>query len=453
MKFLTRRKLRSALATPLIAGGLLLPGAASAIGLLQAYQAALQNDQTYRSAFYDSEAGKENRAIGRSGLLPSIAGNYSFSQNRSDIETDATGLDGKPFKNLTHPKYLSRVQSVQLRQGLLNLEAIARYKQGSAQADAASARFDAQSQEMILRVSGAYFEVLYGDDQVALAQAECDMYKEQMAVNDRLFAQGEGTKTDMLETRARLELAEAKLIEARDNQMSARNTLSSLIGMEAEGLTPLMPDFRPVPAVGKLSDLKERALRNNPEVQALTANVEAARQEVNRAKAGHTPKVDFVASYSKNQSDTINTYNQDSTVRAIGVQVTIPLYQGGQVSAVSRQSAFSYEKAKADLAARSQKLEVDLAKDYNLMLSSASRIEALSKAVQSNKLLVLATEQSIKGGVRINLDLLNARQQLFSNLRDLAQARYGYLLAQMRVRSGSGELSEAEVQEVAAFFQ
>jgi protease secretion system outer membrane protein len=208
-----------------------------------------------------------------------------------------------------------------------------------------------------------------------------------------------------------------------------------------------------MPAPDRLDELRKQALANNPDIQALQYSVEATRQEINRARSGHAPRVDFVASYSKNDSETINTYNQDSTVRSIGVQVSIPLYQGGQVNSVSRQAVANYEKAKTDLQARIDKLTVDLGKDYAATQSGAAKIRALTKAVESSKLLVQATEQSIKGGVRINLDLLNARQQLFTSQRDLAQARYSYLLASMRLRSAVGSLSVDDVKEVAAYFR
>jgi outer membrane protein, protease secretion system len=449
----TQRSPMKLLARAVCVATLAWSGHASALGLIQAYQAALQNDPTYRGAFFESEAGKEARIQGRAALLPQLGANFNLSQNRADTLTTSNNILGQPTTSLTHPKYTSRVESVSLRQAVLNLEAISRYKQTVAQSSFAAARFEGQAQEMILRVTGAYFDVLYGDEQVALATAERDMYIEQRQVNDRLFKQGEGTRTDMLETQARLDVAEARLIETIDGRNAAREALSKLIGDGNSSLDPMAPDFRIMPAPDRLDELRKQALANNPDIQALQYSVEATRQEINRARSGHAPRVDFVASYSKNDSETINTYNQDSTVRSIGVQVSIPLYQGGQVNSVSRQAVANYEKAKTDLQARIDKLTVDLGKDYAATQSGAAKIRALTKAVESSKLLVQATEQSIKGGVRINLDLLNARQQLFTSQRDLAQARYSYLLASMRLRSAVGSLSVDDVKEVAAYFR
>jgi protease secretion system outer membrane protein len=162
--------------------------------------------------------------------------------------------------------------------------------------------------------------------------------------------------------------------------------------------------------------------------------------------------VDFIAAYSKGDAESINTYNQNSVNRTIGVQVNLPLYQGGAINASTRQAAASYGRAQSDLDARSNKVMVELRKAHSIVLSSVHKIEALEKAVASGQLLMRATEQSIKGGVRINLDLLNAQQQLYTSQRDLAQARYSYLIGLMRLRAAAGTLDADSVREAAAYF-
>lgn len=178
-----------------------------------------------------------------------------------------------------------------------------------------------------------------------------------------------------------------------------------------------------------------------------------AQQEVNKARAGHTPSIDLVASYSKNDSESLTTRGQDTLNRAIGVQLNVPLYSGGQVSAVARQAVAGRERAKADLDRRISLVMVELRKAHSIVLSSVLRVDALIKAVNSGTLLKTATEQSIKGGVRINLDLLNAEQQLAASQRDLAQARYSYLLGLLRLRAAAGTLTDEDVYKVAKYFE
>ena len=424
-------------------------GGASAIGLLQAYQAAVNNDPAYRAAYYENEGGKEYANIGLAGMLPSVTANYGYYKNRAEIEAE-----GPRGPSISKPEYTSRSGSVQLRQPLFNLEAGARHKQGIAQTNMSAAQFSLRGQELVLRVVGAYLDALFANEELALAQAQRDACTEQRKVNDKLFERGEGTRTDMLETQARLDLAEADLLEAQDREVTARATLSGVAGMEIGSVDRLGPGFRVgPPAPGGFEVWKARALAGNPEIQAQQFALAASREEISRSRAGHAPRLDLVASYNANQSDTLNSLNQQSTVRGIGLQLNFPLYSGGQVSALSRQAAAAHERAKAELQGRRDKLLIAVRKEYNAAISSDARIAALEKAVASGELLVKATEQSIKGGVRINVDLLNARQQMFATRRDLAHARYNYLLSDLRLRASAGALGEGDVREMAAHFR
>jgi len=420
------------------------PGA-YALGLMEAYQAALKNDPTYRAAYYANEGGKENRALGLSSLLPSISGSYTGSQNRTTV---AVGAQTQP------QDYISRSATIGIRQGVLNLDGIARYKQGAAQTKYAAAQYASQQQEVIMRVTSAYMDVLYKNELLSLAQVERDMYVEQRKVNDHTFQKGEGTRTDMLETQARLDAAEAAVLESQDQLTSSRDTLASVIGGEVGHVDELVPDFQPRPDDGVAFEAwKNIALERNPDIQSMRDGVEIAHQEVNKQRAGHAPRLDFVATYGKNASASIDTVNEDQTIRSIGFELNIPIYSGGQVSASTRQAVAAQEKAKADLQAQIDKIVIELHKDYNSLQSSVARINALLKSVASAELLIKATEQSIKGGARINLDALNAKQQLYTSKRDLAQARFNYLLNVLRLRASVGTLSASDVQEIAPYFR
>jgi protease secretion system outer membrane protein len=437
------------LAAALAGAFLLQAGQASAMGLIAAYEAALQNDPNYQSAVHDNEAGQENRALGRSNLLPNLSANYSSYKNRADI-TQPNFLGQEVT---SHPAYSSSARGVTLRQPLLNLDGWARYKQGEAQANYSDALFSARGQDLVIRLVSAYSDAKYAEDQLALAQIQRDTFAEQRKVNERMFERGEGTKTDMLETQAKYDLAEAQLLEARDNMTNARNTLASIIGGDVTQLDPLTEDFRIKPMQPSTFDeWKAIALEHNAEIAAQRYAVEIAEQEIKKNRAGHAPRVDFIAALNKSKSESLNTLNQDSTNRTIGVQVNIPLYSGGAVSASASQAVANREKAKSDLNAKTNQVLVELRKQYNLALSSASRIDALVKSVESARLLVQATQQSVKGGVRINLDVLNAQQQLYAAQRDLALARYNYLLSYLKLRFSAGTLNAEDLHTVAGYF-
>jgi len=437
------------LACAIVAAFAAQAGTAGAIGMLEAYEAALKNDPTYQAAIHENNAGQENRNLGRAGLLPNLAFSYNTSRNRSDVTTST--IRGE---DTTHPEYTSKSAVLQLRQTLFNLDVLARYRQGVAQSQYAGAVFSNKKQDLVLRLVGAYADAQFTEEQLALSIAQRDAYREQQRVNERMFEKGESTKTDVLETQSKFDTSQAQVIEAQDNVTTARNNLAAILGSDVTELDPLVTDFRTRALFpSNFDEWRTIALNNNPEIESLRYGVEAAAQEINKARAGHAPRVDLTASLSRTDSDTLNTLNQEQTNRAIGLQVNVPLYSGGYVNAASRQAVANHQRAKSELATKTNQVLVELRKQYSMNLSSVTRIDALVKAEKSAALLVDATRQSIKGGVRINLDLLNAQQQLFGARRDLAQGRYNYVLSYLRLRGAAGTLGGDDLQEIAGYFK
>lgn len=440
---------RRALASVLSAAMLVQAGQASAIGLVQAYEAALQNDPTYRAAVHENDAGQQNKVMGRANLLPSVSMSLSRYENRADI-TQSNFLGQR---TTTSPEYPSKSGVIQLRQPILNMDGLARYRQSIAQTNYSESVFASRTKDLVVRLVGAYADAKFAEDQLALVLAQRDTLAEQRLVNERMFQKGEGTRTDMLETQARFDVAEAQVLESRNNVTSARNTLASIIGGEVTELDGLSDDFRTLPMTPATFEAwKAIALENNPDLIAQRYSVEAAEQEIAKQRAGHAPRIDLVASVNKSDSDTISTRNQESTVRAVGVQVNIPLYSGGSVSAATSQAVSNHERAKADLDAKTNQVLVELRKQFDQAQSSAAKIDAMVKSLNSARALVQATQQSVKGGVRINLDVLNAQQQVYAAQRDLAQARYNYLISYLRLRFAAGTLTPEDLHTVAKYF-
>lgn len=426
----------------------LAAGNASALGLIEAYQAALRNDPVFQAAIHENQAGKQFAELGRANILPSVSLSYSTSKNKAEITSSSPLGD-----QTTRPDYTSAAGSLSLRQPIINLEGMARYRLGKVQTRYSDAQFAAQKQDLVIRLVSAYAEAQYAQDQLALAIAQRDAFAEQMRVNARTFDKGEGTRTDMLETRAKFDFAEAQVIEARDAVVTALNLLTAIVGIEVTQQDALSENFRmEVLQPGAFDEWKQLALENNPEIAIQRLAVNASALEIDRSRAGHAPRLDLVASYAKNKSDSFNTFNQDADVRSVGVQLTIPLYAGGSVNAAVTQAVANRNRAKADLEATMRQVMVELRKQYSLLQSSVQKIDALNKSVESARMLVTATEQSIKGGVRINLDLLNAQQQLYLAKRDLVQAKYNYLLSDLRLRKAAGTLNQDSLVAVSTFF-
>jgi outer membrane protein, protease secretion system len=417
----------------------------SALGLMQAYEAALNNDAIFRAAVHENEAGQQFKVIGRASLLPVLSGTYSTNY----VDGERT-FSGQPTQHLT---YRNENSVLQLRQPVVNLESFARYKQGLAQTSVADAQFLVRNQDLIVRLAAAYMDARFAEDQLALSSSQMSSYAEQRLTNERLFEKGEGTRTEMLETQARFDLAEAQVIESRDNLTNARNVLTSIVGEEIRLVNPLLDDFQVKPMLPtSFEEWKEIALEQNPEIVSQRHAVEVARQEINKQRAGHAPRIDLVASVNKSMSDNIIFFGVDTFTRSIGVQVNVPMYAGGIVNAMTSQAVSNHERAKAELESRTNQVVIELRRQFNLNLSSSRRIDALVTSVSSRNVLLEATKKSAVGGTRNNIDILNAQQQFFEARLDLMQARYNYLLSYLRLRKAAGTVDIRDLQDVARYF-
>lgn len=430
------------------AAALALPSQASALGLLQAYEAALKNDPTYRAAVSEKEAGQQFKVLGRAHLLPNVSASYSSSKNQADVTTSSRLGDTQD-----HRSYTSLAASIQLRQPLFHPEGEARYRQGVAQTLLSDAQFSIRSQELIVRLVGLYAPAKYAEDQLAQAIAQRDAYAEQRKANERMLQLGEGTKTDVLETQAKFDVAQAQVIEANENVVNARQALAAVVGQEITALDALSDDFRVLPLEpASFEAWKDIALASNPEIAAQRHAVNVALEEVRKNYAGHAPRLDLIAALNKSRSDTTNTFNQNTNARSLGIQLNIPIYSGGAVNAATSQALANHDKAQAELDAKTAQVLVELRKQYHLTQSGVARIAANAKALSSAQLLVEATQKSVKGGLRTNLDVLNAQNQVFEAKRDLSLARYNYLLGHLRLRYSAGTLGQADLQQIASNF-
>jgi protease secretion system outer membrane protein len=258
----------------------------------------------------------------------------------------------------------------------------------------------------------------------------------------------------VLETRAKRAIAQAQLIEAQDNQQHARNRLAAMTGTPVDRLGRLVDEFDGAQTqTPSLEEWRALALQNNGLLLSLARELEAAREEIRRVNSGHYPRLDLLASTGRSESDTVTTYRQTSRTTSLGVQLNVPLYAGGAVSSQTRQATARLAQAQAELDAKTSETLVDLHRQFHLQQSSGMRIQALLKAVEAGRVLIDATQKSVRGGERTNLDVLTARERLSASERDLLKARHTYLLAGLRLRSLAGVLVESDLGQVASLFE
>lgn len=425
-----------------------------ALDLLHAYESALGNDPIFRAAIKEHEAGQANRVIGRSAVMPKIGLNYNQYANNSSISGPI--ITGGPSYD-TNRAYPSDMVQVQLTQPLFNLTALAQMRQGMAQGDMSEARFVYQTQDLLVRVLQAYCDVLYAEDNLAYLTAQREAYKEQLKVNQRSYEKGEGTITDALETRAQYQLSEAQVIEAQDTLENNKRKLEALTGNAISSpaeVKKLSENFRVLPLVPGAFELwRDKALANNAELRASDHNVEVARQEYQKQKAAHYPTVAGVVGWNQQKSQTYSAINQNAVTSQAGVVISMPIFSGGEITGRTSQAVANYEKAQAERDQVREKIITELRKQYDLVNSSVKKIEALNRAVDSAGELTKAMRKSVQGGQRINLDVLVADKSLATAKRDLAQSKYNYLLALLRLKQQAGSLELNDLEKVALNFK
>lgn len=333
---------------------------------------------------------------------------------------------------------------------------VARMKQGSAQADAARNKFINSSQQLLIRVLQAYVTVLYAQDQLSYIEAERDSYKQQALTNEKLQAKGFATITDVLEAKAAYQLSEAKVIEASNALLLTRKELENITKASENDLKKLASlnhrfhMFKLTPTT--YEDWRQKAVEANPDLAAVANQVEVARQEYKKMHAGHYPVVSIVGGVTSQQSNTVVSIQNTTNQSYIGVQVNLPIFEGGAIIGRSNQTFAGYEKAVSDRDVALNRVTTEVKKTFDQVVTSTQKIEALTKAVESSEHLVKATKASVKGGEKTNLDALVADRALFVARRDLAQAKYTYLISYLQLQQLGGALTVDEFNKVAQFF-
>ncbi|MCU7279318.1 TolC family outer membrane protein [Pseudomonas peradeniyensis] len=423
---------------------------AQALDLGDAYALALRNDPTWQGSIAEREAGLENLAIGRAGLLPRLSYRYNRARNDSEV------TQRSQFGDVTTQRdYRSYSSTLTLEQPLFDYAAWSDYRRGVAQAALADERYRGRGQELMVRLFGAYSEALFANEQIALAQAQRRTYAEQLTLNERLLKGGEGTRTDVLETRARYELAQAQEIEAGDNLDAALRALQAIIGepVAVEDLAPMTGDFRVQPLTPtRFEPWRDLAVAHNAELASQRHGLEVAEQNIERQRAGHLPSLSAYASKGISSSSSESSYNQRYDTDSIGMQLSVPLFAGGGVQASVRQARAQRDAAGFELDAQLRDTLNQLRRQFNLCASGTAKIRAYDLAVKAASALVQATRKSVRGGERVNLDVLDAEQQLFGARRDLAQARHEYLRAWLQLRYLAGVLEAGDLNVLNRYF-
>src|SRR5487761_2537607 len=418
---------------------------AHAADLLETFHAAQSNDPVIAAAYATQQAGEEKLAQGRSLLMPAVNLNANTTLNDLNVQY----LGNFPFPGGNY-RYNSHGYNVGLVQPLYRQQNWLAYSEAELQVAASEAQYKVAEQDLVLRTAQAYFDVLNAQDGVELAQAQKNAIAEQLAQAKRNFEVGSATITDTHEAQARYDLTYAQEIAAQNNLEIKRSALQQLINVLPQDIRPLGPQFKleaPLPAA--MEKWVNDAQMNNPQLAIARAGLELAKKEVERNRDGHAPTVDLVANYSKtNANGSSFGVGSDSTNKSIGVQLNVPIFQGGAINSKWREAESNRERASNDLENANRSVAQQTRQAYLGVVSGIAQVKALQQALTSSESLLESSKLGQEVGVRTNLDVLNAQQQLFATRRDLYQAEYNYLVSQLNLKAAVGELSEEDLSKV-----
>lgn len=402
----------------------------------------------YLAAGHERDAARENRAIGQSGLLPKVG--ITAFENHIDGTQKQPDFFGNSHTNDLN--YASKSATLQLRQPLFNKQKMAEYRQGQYQAEYGEAVFDGKTQDAAVRLAGRYFDVLLAHETVKLAVAKLNSFNEQVASTQRRKQLGDGTITDVDEAIARRDLAQAELIEAEDSLVVARRLLQEYLGQAPDEIATLQDSF-PTPPLqpDNLQAWIIRAGTDSTAIRARRLNVSTADEEVAKAKAGHWPTLDLIVGYTAADSETLSTQNERNRYASAGVELNIPLYSGGYVSARARQSVASRDQAEEDLNATREEIISGTTREFRGVQSGEARINALEKAVKSSERSLDSSKKGFMAGTSTNVDILNAQEQIYTARRDLFEAKLRYLLARLRLVANVGALGDDDIESANSY--
>ena len=419
-------------------------GSALAADLLETYRAAQANDPLFAAARATMQAGQEKLPQGRALLLPSISLSANSTFNDQTVRSQGAFPPSGNFR------YNSHGYGVNLTQPLFRQQNWLAYSEAELQVAQTEAQFRIAEQDLILRVAQAYFDVLIAQDSVQLAEAQKTAISEQLEQAKRNFEVGSATITDTHEAQARYDLTVAQQIAAQNSLEIKRRTLQQLINAMPQDLRHLGKEFRlEAPQPADMEKWVDDAQLNSLQLAIAQAGAEIAEKEVARNRGGHYPTVDLVANYSNNQSNGGSFgVGSDNTSKSVGVQLNLPLFQGGAVNSKWREAEANRERARQELENTRRSVALQTRQAYLGVVSGIAQVRALQQALVSSESVLEASKLGQEVGVRTNLDVLNAQQQLYATRRDLYQAEYSYLLSQLRLKAAVGSLDEESLNKV-----
>jgi len=433
---------RRVLIGTLIAAGLNATPA-TAIDLLRCYELARLNDGQLKVARARADAGREALPQANALLLPNVSAAGAYGRSEQD----------RSLGNLSEPTqyFPSRSGTLTLRQPVFRLNLLSRREEAKANVKGVDAQLDTDYQAMGVRIATAYFEALFVHDSLALIGSQKASYVAQLRAAKMALGAGTGTRTDIDDIQARYDLLLADEIRAQQGITAATEQLEIFIGEQITVLSTLDPaSFRAdAHDPGSLTKWLEQALEYNAELRTLKARWDAAVAGVDTAQAGHLPTVDLLLQHSESLGESTNL-SPRTEIRSnyIGLQLNVPIFNGGYVNSTVRQATAAAEEARESYEYARDDLRLKVKREFDALKSGISRVRALEVALASSDQVVVSNQKGVLAGTRTTLDVLLVEQQRFNTQVDLAKARYQLLVSWATLQSYVGELDATQIGRI-----
>lgn len=410
--------------------------------LMGVYHEALSQDAPYQSARAAYQAAQEKIPQGRAGLLPNI----TLTGRRDSMGVD-TGLG--PERTIQQSGIV-----LTATQPLIRFENFFIYEQSKTEVSRADSQFIITAQDLILRVAQAYFDVLDAQVDVEVVEAQKEAILKQLEQARRNFEVGVSTIVDTNEAQARFDLTLSQEIAARNALEIRKRTLQGIINRFPGHLASAREIASDLASLryGSMEEWVDVAGQKNFTVKIQQAAYEIASQEVKKTWAQHYPTLDLVAQYSDQQGvgAQFTGIGRDITTRAIGLQLSLPLFQGFSVQSRVREALANQNRALHDLENARRNNSLQVRQQYLNVTNGIAQVKALKQALASSQTQLDSTILGQAVGVRTEVDVLNAQQQLYSARRDLAKAYHSYLMSRLRLSAEAGELDEDTLIQINA---
>jgi outer membrane protein len=428
------------------------------LNLKDIYTLALAHDATWAAARFANTAAQEKSVQGKALILPTVNLNSNVSRSETNIEYSGRTVFNN---NNSSERFNTLSYGINVNQPIYRKQNMVQYRASLLEVNDADLQLLQDRQDLLMKAAQAYFDALLAQDKLVLNQAQKAAIESQLAQAKANFRNGVSTITDVDEAQAKFDVVQSQEIAASIEIENKKQALKLLTGQYPASLYGVQENIPLKPPVSLTQNSNasltqspltlwlEEAQQTNLTIQRKKLSYELASKAIELNSAGHLPTLDAVASYTRTDANGgINGFGSDLHNTTVGLQLQIPVYQGGAVSSKIREAVANQQKAQEEIEAARRKVELDTKQAYLEITSSIAQAHANEQTLRSAQSQLSSTNKSFKLGIRTNVDVLNAQQQVFNAKRELLQTHYTYLLGLLKLKYSSGLLFEQELDEV-----